>query len=74
MNKNKKPVKEICGYPAFNIVIENRAFVCCDNGNTVWTSVVKNIRNATDNCIEFETQNTIYRLTYSDNCRLPKAV
>ena len=73
MNKIEKPVKEICGYPAFTPVIGNRAFVCCDNGDTIWTSLVVGVRNITDSGIEIETKNTIYKLTYTEN-ELPKAV
>lgn len=74
MTKIKKPVKEICGYPAFAPVIGSRAFVCCDNGDTIWTSAVVDVRNATDSGIEIETENTIYKLTYTEDYELPEAV
>ena len=59
-----KPMKEICGNLVFEPVVGNRAVICCNDGNTLFTSTVAAIRNATDRGMELETRNTVYKLTY----------
>lgn len=72
MTKMKKPVKDICGYPALTPLVGMRAFIHCDNADVIWTSLVADVRNSTDSGIEIETENTIYKLTYPENYELPE--
>lgn len=69
-----KPMKEISGNFVFEPVVGKRAVICCNDGNILYTSVVAAICNANDRGIEIETRNTIYKLTYSEQTRLPYAV
>lgn len=74
MTKLQKPVKELCGYPALPPLVGKRDFIHCANADVIWTSTVVDVRNATDSGIEIETENTIYKLTYTEDYELPEAV
>ena len=59
-----KPVKEITGILIYQLERGFRAFVQETNGDTLMTSQVVDVRNETADGVEFETLNTIYKLTY----------
>lgn len=40
----------------------------------LFTSQVVDVRNQTENGVEIETQNTIYKLTYKQEYEFPRAV
>ena len=60
-----KPVIEISGSLGYKAERGYRAFNCREEGKMLFTSQVIDIRNETADGIEIETQNTIYKLTYS---------
>lgn len=60
-----KPVIEISGSLGYKAERGYRAFICREEGKMLFTSQVIDIRNETADGIEIETQNTIYKLTYS---------
>lgn len=60
-----KPIIEISGNLGYKLERGYRAFICKEEGDTLFTSQVIDIRNETAGGIEIETQNTIYKLTYT---------
>lgn len=60
-----KPYFEISGRLEYPLEIGYRAFICKDDGKTIMTSQVLDIRNETDDSIEIETRNTIYKLKFA---------
>ena len=56
-----KPVKEIKGKFAFEPQIGVRSVIYSED-KQIWTSMVVGILNATDECVEIETLNTIYKV------------
>lgn len=56
-----KPVKEVKGKFVYEPKIGERCMI--DAGDKyIWTSTVADIRNATTESVEIETQNTIYKV------------
>ena len=68
-----KETKEISGIPA-DLEVGARATIYCSDGLVLWTSRVVDIRNKTNDGVEIETANSIYKLTYEDKFQLPFAV
>lgn len=60
-----KPVIEISGSLGYKAECGYRAFIRRGEGKMLFTSQVIDIRNETADDVEIETQNTIYKLTYS---------
>ena len=56
-----KPVKEVKGRFAYEPQIGVRSLIYCED-KQIWTSMVVGIINATDECVEIETLNTIYKV------------
>lgn len=57
-----KPVKEVKGRFAIEPQIGVRSIIYCED-KQIWTSMVVGILNVTDECVEIETLNTIYKVT-----------
>ncbi len=64
---SRKPEINIMGNFCFEPSIGYRAFIKKDNGETLYTSQVVDVRNKTENGIEIETKNTIYKVTFSED-------
>lgn len=67
--KDKKRIKqivELTGTLCYELKEGFRAFVQETSGKGIITSQVVEIRNETTKGVEFETLNTIYKLTYDD--------
>jgi len=62
--KHIKPIVEITGNLCYELQKGFRAFVQETGGKGIMTSQVLEIRNETTEGVEFETLNTIYKLTY----------
>lgn len=62
--KHKKPIVEITGILCYELKTGFRAFVQETSGKDIMTSQVVDVRNETADGVEFETLNTIYKLTY----------
>ncbi|MCQ4983413.1 MULTISPECIES: hypothetical protein [Lachnospiraceae] len=62
MPKPKKRWITLTGYPAFPLRTGERVWIVCAN-NTFLTSTVQTILEASFDCLVFETQNTVYRLS-----------
>ncbi len=62
---SRKPEVNILGNLCFEACIGYRAFIKKDNGETLYTSQVVDVRNKTENGIEIETKNTIYKVIFS---------
>ena len=60
-----KPVVEIIGVLCYELKAGFRAFVNETSGKGIMTSQVVDVRNETADGVEFETLNTIYKLTYA---------
>lgn len=60
-----KPVKEVKGRFAYEPQVGVRSMIYCED-KQIWTSMVVGILNATDECVEIETLNTIYKVTLTD--------
>lgn len=69
-----KPTVDIIGNLGYPVEIGYRAFIRQEQGTMLLTSQVVAVRNQTENGVEIETQNTIYKLTYSNRYELPRAV
>ncbi len=61
----RKPEINIIGNLCFEPCVGYRAFIECDDGNTLYTSQIVDVRNKTKNGVEIETKNTIYKVTFS---------
>ena len=59
-----KPIVEITGILCYELKEGFRAFVQETGGTGIMTSQVVEIRKETSEGVEFETLNTIYKLTY----------
>ena len=57
-----KPVKEVKGRFAYEPQVGVRSMIYCED-KQIWTSMVVGILNVTDECVEIETLNTIYKVT-----------
>ena len=57
-----KPVKEVKGRFAYEPQVGVRSMIYCED-KQIWTSMVVDILNVTDECVEIETLNTIYKVT-----------
>lgn len=62
ISKQKKRWVTLTGYPAFPLRTGERVWIVCAN-NTFLTSTVQTILEASFDCLVFETQNTVYRLS-----------
>ena len=60
-----KPIIEITGSLGYPLECGFRAFIKKEKGDMLFTSQVVDVRNETTEGVEIETQNTIYKLTYS---------
>ncbi len=60
-----KPIVEITGTLCYELKKGFRAFVQQTGGKSIMTSQVIDVRNETADGVEFETLNTIYKLTYA---------
>ena len=60
-----KPMVNIWGDFSYEPQVGFRAFIRKSNGETLYTSQVVDVRNKTENGVEIETQNTIYRVTFN---------
>lgn len=60
-----KSVKDVKGKFAIEPMIGVRSVICCED-KQIWTSMVVGILSSTDECIEIETLNTIYKVTLTD--------
>lgn len=60
-----KPIVEITGILCYELNSGFRAFVQETSGRGIITSQVVDVRNETADGVEFETKNTIYKLTYA---------
>ncbi len=69
----RKPEINIIGNFYFEPCVGCRAIIQRDNDATLCTSQVVDVRNKTENGIDIETVNTIYKVIYSEN-KLPSAV
>ena len=61
-----KPTVNISGVLCFEPQKGYRAFIQKNNGETLYTSQVVDVRSKTENGVEIETKNTIYRVTFSE--------
>lgn len=68
-----KPTIEISGNLGHPIEVGYRAFIRQEKGTMLFTSQVVDVRNHTDEGVEIETQNTIYKLTFDKENELPLA-
>ena len=59
-----KPIVELTGSLCYELKEGFRAFLQETSGKGIMTSQVVEIRNETTEGVEFETLNTIYKLTY----------
>lgn len=62
ISKPQKRWVTLTGYPAFPLRTGERVWIVCAN-NTFLTSTVQTILEASFDCLVFETQNTVYRLS-----------
>lgn len=62
ISKPQKRLVTLTGYPAFPLRTGERVWIVCAN-NTFLTSTVQTILEASFDCLVFETQNTVYRLS-----------
>lgn len=60
-----KPIVELTGILSYDLEPGFRAFIQETNGKRIMTSLVVSVRNETADGVEFETKNTIYKLTYA---------
>ncbi len=64
---SRKPEINITGNLCFEACIGYRAFIEKDDGDTIYTSQIVDVRNRTATGIEIETKNTIYKVTFSED-------
>lgn len=69
-----KPTVDIIGNLSYPVEVGCRAFIEQEKGTMLFTSQVVDVRNQTENGVEIETQNTIYKLTYKQEYEFPRAV
>ncbi len=62
-----KPIVNISGIFCFEPQKGYRAFIRKDDGETLYTLRVVDVRSRTENGLEIETKNTIYRVTFSED-------
>lgn len=65
MKNNKKTIKRISGTVMYPLSAGNRAFIRCKE-KTIMTSKVVKVLKSRKRYINFETENTIYKLTYEN--------
>jgi len=66
LSKHQKKQITITGFPAYPLQVGERAWITYSNG-TFLTSNVQAILEASFDYIVFETQNTVYFLSYSSH-------
>lgn len=62
-----KPTVNILGVFFYEPQVGYRAFIKKNDGETLYTSQVVDVRSRTENGVEIETKNTIYRVTFSED-------
>lgn len=62
-----KPTIEISGNLGYPLEKGYRAFIRQEKGRMLFTSQVVDVRNQSDEGVEIETMNTIYKLTFAKN-------
>ena len=67
-----KPIINIFGTLGYKPEKGYRAYIQPDEGKPLFTSQIVDVRNDNNEGVEIETENTIYKITYSKN-ELPLA-